>query len=890
MKSRDTLAIFNRGIVDRRALARVDVNRVALSAEVQTNWIPRVLGSMSLRPGTQYHGAGDGTGIYIPFVFSRNDTAILEITPGQMRIWENGDTLVQGASVTAAVTNGTFDTDLTGWTDADETGATSSHAAGGFMQLLGTRYEEARRRQAVTITETTTEHRLRVVVERGPLLIRIGTTAGADDIFRQAVLRTGTHVLAFTPNAGTAHIEFSSSLNRPVLVDSVAFEGAGDVTVPAPWSTIEDCRKIRWQRINDVVFIACDGYQQRRIERRENNSWSIVLYEANDGPFTGPSTDGTRLTASAIRGEITLTSSRSLFRTTSVGQIFRLTSQGQKVESSLSSEDTFTNDIRITGVDNGREFTIRRAGTWTGTLTLQRSDGETGNFVDVTTFTTNGETTFQDNFDNSISFYRIGFKTGDFVSGTAEVELEAANGSITGVVRVSAFTSDTEVTAVVLSDLGGVDPTEIWEAGSWNDLDGYPTAVALYDGRLWWFGRGRAHGSVSDVFDSFDPDVEGDAGPINRSIGDGATDNINWAVPVSRLMVGSDNAEHSVRSTTFEEPITDANFNVREASTQGSAGVPALRIDTRGVYVQASGLRIYEMDFDLERQDYGSADLTALVPDITKPGVVRLAVQRQPDTRIYAVRSDGTAAVMVRDRAEDVLGWVEVETNGEIIDVTVLPGDVEDRVFWLVKRTIRGEERFFHEEVAREDQCIGGAINRQADAAVLYQGAATATIAGLDHLEGESVVVWADGRDHGAHTVSGGAVTLSSEVSGAWVGLGYEARYKSAKLALQTPLGISLTQRSRIDHLGLVLADTHAQGLFFGDDFDLMDGMPLVEGGADVDPNAVWSEYDMDMMEFDGKWNTDSRICLRAVAPRPVTVMAAVLNIDRQDKAINSGG
>lgn len=890
LKARETLAIFNRGLVSRRALARVDVGRVTLSAEQQTNWIPRVLGSMSLRPGTEHHGStrGDATGIYVPFVFAFDDSALLEMTNGAMRVWDDGDTLVARNAVSASITNGTFGTDLAGWTDADETGATSAWATGGYMSLTGTRYLEARRRQSISITEENTVHGLRVIVQRGPVLIRIGTTAGDDDVFTQAVLRTGTHSLAFTPGAATIHIELASSRDYPVLVDSVAFDVAGTLEMPTPW-TGDHLQALRWQQVGDLVFVACDGLQQRRIERRDNNSWSVVLYETNDGPFVGPNTDGTRLTPSAIAGEITLTSSRSLFNSTSVGQIFRLTSQGQKVEASISAEGTFSDSIKITGVTSSRDITVARTGTWSATISLQRSIGEEGSWVTVATYTTNASITYNDALDNTIAFYRIGIETGNYTSGTAELSLTAVIGSITGVVRVITHVSATEVNAVVLSALGGTDATEVWEAGSWNGVDGYPTAVALYEGRLWWAGRGRIWGSVADAFDSFDPDFEGDAGPINRSVGDGAVDAINWLLPVQRLIAGSGTAEHSIRSTTFDEPVTPTNFNVKEASTQGSKAAPVVRYDSRGVFVHRCGSRLYEIEYDLQKADYASLDLTALVPELGEAGFSRIAVQRQPDTRIYAVRDDGTIALMVRDPAEDVLAWVELETDGDVVDIAVLPGTIEDRVFWIVKREVNGSTVRFHEEMARVDQCRGGTVNRQADAAVLYSGAATSTLTGYDHLEGKAVVVWGGGADLGTFTVSGGEVDLGDvEVSDAWGGLGYRARYKSSKLAAETQLGLSLTQRRRIDHLGLILADTHAQGLKYGGDFETMDELPLVEKGVAIDTASVWDSYDNDMISFNGEWTTDARLCLEANAPRPCTVMAAVLNVDTQSKATGS--
>ena len=368
-------------------------------------------------------------------------------------------------------------------------------------------------------------------------------------------------------------------------------------------------------------------------------------------------------------------------------------------------------------------------------------------------------------------------------------------------------------------------------------------------------------------------------------------DVINWGVPLQRLLVGSGTAEHSLRSTSFDEPLTPTNFNIKNASTQGSAKVPAIFYDDKGAYIQRGGARVYELEYDLQKNDYNSLDMMALIPELGETSQFRrIAVQQQPDTRIWVLREDGTAAVGVRDKAENVLAWLDVETDGLIEDVAVLPGTIEDSVYWSVQRTVNGSTVRFHEKIALESQCRGGNDSRLADAHVVYTSPGSATLTGLDHLEGESVVAWADGADAGTFTVASGSITLSSAPANACVGLTYRGRYKSSKLATQMDTGIHMGQVSRIDHIGLVLADTHAQGLQYGPDFDTLDQLPLIERGTAVDTASVWESYDNDMIEFDGDWDTDNRVCLEANAPRPVTVMAILLNHDRQQKAIGSRG
>lgn len=884
---------FNRGLISPLGLARVDLKRSALSAEVMRNWMPRALGSMMLRPGWEYKGTtrSNARAVYVTFVKATDDKALIELTANTMRVLVD-DELVTRQTVSTAVTNGTFTSDVASWTDSDEAGGTSVWVTGGYLGLTGNGTAAAIRDQTLTVAaaDQNIEHALRVVIERGPVTLRVGSTSTGDEYINETELETGTHSLTFTPTGANVYVRFMSRLKRQVLVDSVSIEAGGVMTVTAPWAEA-DLSKIRYDQSGDVVFVACAGYQQRRIERRSTRSWSIVRYVSEDGPFRTENVGPITLAASAISGNITLTASAALFRSTHVGALFRLTSEGQQVSASITAEDTFTTSIRVTGVGDARSFSVIISNTFSATVTVQRSIGEEGDWQDVPTLSHTSATSYgyNDSLDNQIVYYRVGVKTGDFSSGTADVQLDYAFGAITGVVRVTAYSSATSVSAEVLSDLGGTTATDVWAEGAWSDYRGWPTAVGFDQGRLWWAGKNGIQGSVSDAFSSFDPDVEGDSGPIARTIGSGPVDVINWILPLGRLMLGAQGAEHSVKSTSFDEPLTPTNFQIKEASTQGSASLPALKIDSRGVFVQRGGTRVMELAFNPETYDYATTDLTALVTDLAVGNAItRLAVQRQPDTRIHCVRSDGTVAIALFDRTENVLCWFEVETDGFVEDVAVLPGDegdAEDQVYYIVRRIVNGSTARYHERWAREDQCQGGAINRQADSFLYYNGPAVTAIAGLGHLEGKTVVAWGNGKDLGDYVVTAGRIEgLPEPVSQAIVGIGYRARWKNSKFTLAASLGLSLLQPKKIDQLGLVLRNTHYQGLQYGPSFDVLSDLPQVEGGAVVAEDTVHSTYDEEAFEFDGELDTDSRICLQAQAPRPCTILAAVATVQSHDK------
>jgi hypothetical protein len=896
------LGAFNRGVVSNLALARIDIARIQLSAALQTNWMPRTLGPMMVRAGLAYTGTTNDNQFakHIPFIFSSTDLALIELTDQAIRVIVDDVPITRG-SVSSAVTNGTFNTNLTGWTDSDEAGATSAWATGGYASLTGTGFNAAILRQEVTVAagDQNDEHALRVVVNRGPVLLRVGSAAGGDQYISETSLGTGTHSLAFTPT-GNFHIQIFNRNRRAALVDSVTVEAAGVMELPAPW--IEDeFGLIRYEQSGDIVYVACSTeVSPRKIERRGARSWSIVTYAPNDGPFRNINVTPIRLTPSATVGNITLAASADFFKSTNVGSLFSIESVGQKVTGILNGDDQFTNEIRVTGVGATRQFIINIDGTFSATLTLQRSVSEPGAWVDVASYTTTVPAQgYVDGLDNQIIYYRIGIKSGAYTSGSADVYLEFSGGSRTGIVRVTGYTSETQVDAEVLTELGGTTASTDWSEGAWSQRRGFPSSVALYEGRLWWAGKGFIWGSVSDAYESFDPETEGDSGPISRSIGFGPVDSINWLAPLERLVMGTAGAEVVARSSTFDEPLTPTNFNLKAPSTQGSANIAPVLIDAKGLFVQKSGERVYELDYNGTTLKYESSDLTVLVPEIGRPGIAGMAVQRSPDTRVHCWRTDGKVAVLVFDRAENVICWVLVETDGFVEDVVVLPGTEEDSVYYTVRRTVDGSTVRYREKWALESTCTGLPEARIADAHIMYSGAATTTITGLDHLEGETVVCWGwnteepftnsigtvIGLDLGTFVVSGGQITgLSDEVTDACVGLAYTADFKSTKLAFGAQLGTALTQKKKIKNVGFILINTHIGGLQYGPDFDHLNPLPLNEGGRDYDEDHIWGEYDFEAMEFDGDTVPDARFCLRGVAPRPATVLAAVLGVEEHDK------
>lgn len=914
MRQNINLLAFNRGLVSNLGMARADIKRMAMSAAIMTNWICRVLGSMMLRPGTGYIGQplAAAAARYLPFIFSSSDKALIEMTAANMRAWIT-DVVLTRAAVTAAVVGGTFPSAASlaaNWTDADEAGATSAWLAAGAVTFVGTGTNAAIRRQTVAVVQQGTEHALRVVVTNGPITIRVGTAAGLDDYITETALGTGTHSLAFTPTTANFYIEFNSRLQRTITLAQCDVEAAGAVTLPTPYA-VGDLGYLRFDQSGDIVYLACRGYQQRKIERRgTGRSFSVVLYQPTDGPFRTANVSVLTLTPSVLTGNGTLTASLPFFRTTHAGALFAVTSTGQVVTKNIGALNDATASIRVTGVTPDRAITIViSALTATGdTVILERSFDDV-NWVAVPTYTWTVDVTdaYADGLDNQIVYYRL--RCSVYAGGAPVATLNIATGSVRGVCRLTTYSSATVFNMEVLTAFGGTAATDDWEEGLWSPYRGWPSAVRFFGGRIFWAGKDKVVGSISDGYESFDPTIEGDAGVINRNIGSGPVDSINFMIALQRLILGGQGAEYSCRSSALDEPLTPTNFNIKKPSRQGSSSVcDGIEIDNRGIYVQRGGIRVFELSFgsaqDPYTYDYSSTQLSQLIPTIGHPGIVRLAAQRQPDTRIHFVRSDGTVAILVIDSTENVACWQNFTAGGEgfVEDAVVLPGDEgeqEDHVYYVVKRTINGAVVRYLERWATEAQAKGDQqLCMLADAYITYTGAPATVIAGLGTLEGKNVAVWADGTDVGSvdhadgtitytYTVAGGQIVLAAAASNVVVGLPYIAPWKSAKLVqIQSAIGSALDDMQAGYALGVILADTHTKGLRFGPDLDSManmDNMPSIEDGAPVNPDWVFADYDGDPFPFPGKWSNDSRLCLQAQSPRPVTMLAAIFDVKSND-------
>lgn len=901
------LLAFNRGIVSPKALARTDVERIRLSAEIMENWVPKTQGMMRLRPGLGYvlSNPSNNYAIDIPFVASTTDSAIIELSDSMMRIIVD-DALITFPSVSTTVTTGDFSSS-TGWTDDSSGAGTSGFGASGLTLNAGGRGGVAAVYQQVTVSggDAGVLHSLRINVTRGPVVFRCGSTLNGSEYLGPTTLDTGVHCIGITPS-GNFYVQFETNLLVDKIVSSCTVGSSGTMELDTPWD--QDCLdELKWDQSADVVFVACGSVKQRRIERRGTYSWSVVEYRADVGPFTYASDPSVQMKSGANEGNTTLTADRPFFTEGMVGTYFQLFSENMSQTVHLSGNNSYTDPIEVTGISagyiNDRNWTYSISGTWSGTLNWFRSfdskdynykifqSSSGGGAVNITT--NKAATGNDDDQDNAIVWYRLGFEDGKYTSGSASVSVDYPNDSKYGIGRVTAFNSSVSVDIEVIRSFGDTAYTKYWDQSIWSDESGWPTEVVLYDSRLWWFGRTRLIGSAVDAYNNFSvvedssDTVEGDSAPIIRTLGAGPVDVVNFALPLQRLIIGTDGTEWSINSSQFDEPLTGANMNAKAISAQGSkTGRCAVKVDTRGLFIQRSGKKLFEIYFDVDTYNYVSKELTILCPDITGNTEFKgLAVQRQPDTRIHLWCENGDVIVFTYDPDQDLVCWSKVDVGGEVEGVVVVPGSSEDRVYYRVKRTINSSVVRYLEKWALESESVGGDVNKMFDSFKILTGSVT-KITGADHLEGESVGVWADGSYIGDYTItSGESSDFGSTYSSVVYGKKYTAQWKSVKLAYAAQQGTALAQRKKIDYLALILGTYMNGSLKYGKDFGNLEDMPQWVDGEVLTAYQLFEEYDYEAFTFPGEWDTDSRLHLEAYSPLPCEVLAAIVTIETHESS-----
>ena len=214
--------------------------------------------------------------------------------------------------------------------------------------------------------------------------------------------------------------------------------------------------------------------------------------------------------------------------------------------------------------------------------------------------------------------------------------------------------------------------------------------------------------------------------------------------------------------------------------------------------------------------------------------------------------------------------------------VAVIPtDDTEYQVYVIVKRTINGATRRFVEilNVFDFDQTDNTSFNFL-DSALSYSGSAVTTISGLDHLEGQTVSILANGATHPDKTVSSGSITLDRSSTSVKVGLAYTSLLQTMRLNAGSQNGTSQGKTKRIYDITVRMFETI--GVEVGPDLNNLERIPFRSSADSMDEGIPPFTGDKEV-EFRGNYETDGFIFVRQTQPLPFTILSLYPRLNTND-------
>lgn len=406
----------------------------------------------------------------------------------------------------------------------------------------------------------------------------------------------------------------------------------------------------------------------------------------------------------------------------------------------------------------------------------------------------------------------------------------------------------------------------------------YPRAVSYYEQRrvfggttnqpqVLWMTRSGTEKNLGYSIPSRDDDG------ITMRVVAREAQTIRHIVPLNDMILLTSGGEWRVAASDGGA-LSPSTVSVKPQGYSGSSDVMPVLTSRSILFAQARGGRIRELQFSWEQQGYQTTDVSILAPHLFDyHAVVQMAFSRSPLDICWAVRDDGSLLGMTYVPEHEIRGWHRHTTKGAFESCCVVAEGEEDALYVVVRRTVRGQTCRYVERM-RSRQFATAADQFFVDSGLTYVGPAVDEVAGLSHLEGETVAILADGGVSPPRVVTGGRVALDAPATTVHVGLPYTTRCATLPLALQAEAAGRGTRKNINKVFLRVLA---SNGFSAGPDFDHT--RPVRTRGTEPfgsPPDLITGTTEISM---DSSWNEDGILCFQQSDPLSFMVLGLVLDV-----------
>ena len=422
---------------------------------------------------------------------------------------------------------------------------------------------------------------------------------------------------------------------------------------------------------------------------------------------------------------------------------------------------------------------------------------------------------------------------------------------------------------------------------SWDDISGWPERVVFHQQRLAYAANNLNRQTVwmSKAGDFNDFGVSGtvvDSDAITFTLDSGTQNKIIWMISSKAFNIGTIGNEWTVTGSN-RTALTPSNILAQRQTNHGGEANKPLMVGITTLFVEKYGRSVNEFVYDFNVDSYKTSDMAILSNHLTDNfSIIDWAYQQTPDSVIWSIREDGVLLGITYQRQHEVIGWHVHQTDGLFLSVSSNPGDSrEDEVWVIIKRVIDGADKYYLEKMASQFLSEDTIDGRFLDSFLVYSGVAVNTLSGLDHLEGKTVDVLANGTAHPSKTVVGGEITLNNEYTDVVVGLGYVSEIWPHVPDLPTGDGTAYGRTQRVTNVDIDFYKT--LGIFIGR-WDSEDGEHEEEHPfrvpGDLTGQAVPLFTGIKHIAFPEGFDRETAYFIRQKQPLPLTVRAVVDTIE----------
>jgi hypothetical protein len=393
--------------------------------------------------------------------------------------------------------------------------------------------------------------------------------------------------------------------------------------------------------------------------------------------------------------------------------------------------------------------------------------------------------------------------------------------------------------------------------------------------------------------DVSNPSMPSDA--IVASIFSNQVNAIKWLVPMNNLVILSSGGAWLLiggPSITTPVAVTPTNTIVIQQNYVGCADLPPIVINYDILYVQAKGSIVRDLAYNFWVNVYTGTDMSVLAQHLFfGHNMERWAYAEQPFYQVWIVRDDGMLLSFTYLKEQDVYAWAHHDSFGNSgtdifesvasIPEQQIPGINVDSVYFVTQRTIPGINggnpvKYVERMNARNFLTSGVSDVTKAwfvDCGLQYSGSLATVISGLDHLNGATVSILADGSVQPQQVVAGGCITLQNAASLVTVGLPYVSQLQTLCMEPEGMVMQVQDYRKKISAVAVRVADT--RGLKIGPNFN--DLSEIKERSALVSMGSAVPLFTGDQrVVIDNQYLVDDDVCIEQDNPLPCTILGVI--------------